>query len=280
MNFVRFTPNKFFNLNISNKKNCKNKNTSIDNKISDFLEYIYNQEKEYNSTFTNKKIPFIIGINGSVSSGKSYFALTLKKLLTCKKKVFVLGTDNFIYPNKKLEKKGIFREKGYPKSYNWKLLFNTLKAIKNNKPKIIPFYNQDKSDISGKIKIPKNIDILILEGINIFKPMCETPIEKQNLTYLLSDFLDYSIYINVNEGILKNWFHKRLVRKKTIWKKKKIKKNLTKKNQKSFKQFSNSIWKKYNHKNLKRFIEPFRERADMIITKNSKFEIKYIDIKI
>jgi hypothetical protein len=79
---------------------------------------------------------------------------------------------------------------------------------------------------------------------------------------------------------LKKWFYKRLVKKKTLWKRKKNKKNLTRKNKKEFKKFSDDIWDKYNSPNLKKNINPFRYRSDLIIHKTINYSIDFIEFKI
>ena len=76
-------------------------------------------------------------------------------------KIGLLSTDNFIYPNKVLKKKGIFDQKGFTPSYNWELLFKTLEKIKGNRKVIIPYYSQNLSDIHSKkkIKSPNNYSL-------------------------------------------------------------------------------------------------------------------------
>ena len=193
----------------------------------------------------------------------------------------MISTDNFLYSNKILQHKKIFDKKGFTESYNWRLLFKTLKNIKKNKAVSFPYYSQNLSDIqSSKKHLPANLNILIIEGINLLKPTCNNLSENLCKRLLLSDYIDYSIYIDTSEENLKNWFYKRLVKKKTLWKRKKIKKNLTRKNKKEFKKFSNDIWDKYNSPNLKENINPFRYRSDLIIHKTRNYSIDFIEFKI
>ena len=250
------------------------KKDKIYKKITDVLWNYYNVETELDRRITKKNVPFIIGINGSVSSGKSAAAKQLVDMLQKKPqktRVALLSTDNFLYKNNILEKKGIMNEKGFPKSYNWGLLFKTLKAIKNNRKVKIPIYNQNKSDIDTKmVTIPSHIDILVVEGINILRPYCKNKLDR----FLLSDMLDYSIYINASETNLKKWFTKRLEEKK------KIKRNTTRKKRKEFSAFAHKIWTKVNRVNLYKYIYPYRCRSDMIIHKNSKHAISSIELRL
>ena len=279
MNTIKIPINKFLDIKFnkillkkskSNLKMCKNKKNNKEYiQLCKLIQYKYENYCEENILIKNKKTPFIIGINGSISSGKSYAAKIICDTLKClnrNKKVHILSSDNFIYSNKYLHNKNIFDQKGYPKSYNWKLLFNVLNKITKNKKVKTPFYDQSISDIKygKKVSIPANTDILILEGINILKPTCSDNLDR----YLLSDYLDYSIYFYVGENILRKWFYKRLFEKRKIWKKNKTRKNLTKKTIPEFRKFSNKIWTKYNKKNLEKFV---------IIYKNKNHELTNLE---
>ena len=100
------------------------------------------------------------------------------------------------------------------------------------------------------------------------------------LAFLLSDFLDYAIYINASEKNLKKWFTKRLESKKKQWKREKIKHTLTRKNKKEFRAFTNHVWNSINKVNLDRYIYPYRCRSDMIINKNSNHKISSIELRL
>jgi len=246
--------------------------------LSKLIQHKYELHKQEEILLTKKKTPFIIGINGSISSGKSYYALLISDILRCfnpGKNIATLSTDNFIYSNKHLVKKKLFSQKGYPKSYNWKLLFKTLNKITKNESVKTPVYCQASSDIKvckGAI-IKKDVDILLIEGINILKPTCTKNFDR----YLLSDYLDYSIYIYVGETILRKWFYKRLLEKRKVWKKNGTRKKLTKITKGKFHKFSNHIWTKYNKKNLEKFIRPYKYRADIIIHKNKNHNMSTIE---
>ena len=96
----------------------------------------------------------------------------------------------------------------------------------------------------------------------------------------ISDYLDYSIYIDAPESYLKHWFLTRLIKKKTKWRKKGIKKKLTRKNRKEFSRWAINIWNKVNSVNLKNYILPFKERADLILFKNKNHVVKELAIRI
>ena len=246
------------------------------------LEHLYqNRKKTFKFIGDKKHTPYIIGINGSVSSGKSTFAQYLAALLRClpnKPKVSVLSTDDFIYSNKVLKKKGLMAQKGHPVSYRWPLLFASLQRLKENKRISIQQYNQQLSDIDPrkKMQIQKNQEFIIVEGINLLKPTCQEDLD----LFLLSDYLDYSIYIATKEKNLRYWFYKRLTRKAKLWKKRGIRKDITRKNRGALRTFSNKIWRNYNKVNLLQFIRPYKYRADLIITQDRNHQVKSLAFKV
>tara|TARA_R110002074_G_scaffold52891_1_gene133234 strand:- start:264 stop:1112 length:849 start_codon:yes stop_codon:yes gene_type:complete len=282
MNFIKITKKKFMSIDFLKHGRGK----SVTNQLSRLLSLLYTNNLTSESLFTNKKSPYIIGINGSVASGKSFFSNDLLRSLKClnpKLKIGLLSTDNFIYSNKILKKKKLFHKKGFTESYDWKLLFKILKNIKTNKSVTYPYYSQTISDIHPrrKLRLSSDLDILIIEGINLLKPTCNiTPSENLCRRFLLSDYIDYSVYIEISEKNLKKIFHKRMVAKKTLWKKKKIKKTLTRKNKKEFKKMSNEIWNIYNSPNLEQNINPFRYRSNLIIHKDNLHKVDFLEFKI
>ena len=208
MKFIKLTKDKFMKKDINeisdsdiskcykrHKGKIKDKKFYI--KLCLFIWNMYSFEISEDKLLYDKHVPFFLGINGSVCSGKSTLAQELAEIFKCfpsKPNVMVLSTDNFIYSNEVLKKKNIEHKKGFPESYNWKKLFLTLKKIKNNRSFKIPLYNQKIMDINlnKKLMIPKKLDIVIVDGINILKPYCKGNFDR----ILLSDYLDYSIFID------------------------------------------------------------------------------------
>ena len=260
---------------------CHGNNKTFFNKLALFVLYQYDTYCKEVDLFKNKRAPFFIGFNGSVASGKSFFAEQfydhLKK--NCKLKTGIISTDNFIMPNKNLKRKNIMHRKGFPESYNIDALMKTLQSLKNHKSIMSPVYDQSISDVSNKKhRVPSGLDIIIIEGINILQ--VGAIVKKKYNQLLISDYLDYSIYIDVQERYLKDWFYKRLVKKKSKWKKARIKKNLTRKNRKEFRKWAMGIWRNVNKVNLDNYIQPFKERADLILFKAHNHSIKEIAIRI
>ena len=150
--------------------------------------------------------PFIIGISGSVAVGKSTTSRLLQLLLQRtfpKAKVDMVTTDGFLFPNQVLIDKGILNRKGFPESYDMPLLLNFLDTVKNGGDVNIPVYSHEIYDIvpglTQKISQP---NFLIVEGINVF----QNPI---NQRLYMSDYFDFSIYIDADVKNIKTWYLER-----------------------------------------------------------------------
>ena len=70
---------------------------------------------------TGGKVPYIIGVAGSVAVGKSTTARVLQAMLSRwpnTPKVQLVTTDGFLHPNAKLIADGLMERKGFPESYD------------------------------------------------------------------------------------------------------------------------------------------------------------------
>ena len=145
---------------------------------------------------TSRRMPYIIGIAGSVAAGKSTTARVLQKLLSMtpgNPKVELITTDGFLYPNAELERRGIFNKKGFPESYNAKQLVAFLSAVKSGREVLeAPVYSHLYYDvIPNRVQVIERPDILIVEGINILQVTIN---KKSRHKVFVSDFFDFSIY--------------------------------------------------------------------------------------
>jgi type I pantothenate kinase len=151
------------------------------------------------------RTPFIIGIAGSVAVGKSTAARLLRELMkrwSGTPKVELVTTDGFLYPNAELERRGIMHRKGFPESYDRKKLLQFVSDIKSGQSNVeAPVYSHLSYDIVphevARVTTP---DVLILEGLNVLQP----PSAGQELA--LSDFFDFTIYIDANVETIKSWY--------------------------------------------------------------------------
>ncbi|MGS6019444.1 type I pantothenate kinase [Streptococcus pyogenes] len=233
------------------------------------------------SLFLKKDIqlrPFIIGISGSVAVGKSTTSRLLQLLLSRthpNSQVELVTTDGFLYPNQFLIEQGLLNRKGFPESYNMELLLDFLDSIKNGQTAFAPVYSHDIYDIIPNQKQSfNNPDFLIVEGINVFQ-------NQQNNRLYMSDYFDFSIYIDADSSHIETWYIERFL---SILK-------LAKRDPHSYYAqnaqlprseaiaFARNVWKNVNLENLEKFIEPTRNRAELILHKSADHKIDEIYLK-
>src|SRR5436190_23032507 len=91
------------------------------------------------------KMPYLIGIAGSVAVGKSTTARVLKALLARwpnTPKVELVTTDGFLFPNAVPEREGLMEKKGFPESYDLSALLRFLNEVKaGQRPARAPVYS-------------------------------------------------------------------------------------------------------------------------------------------
>lgn len=216
--------------------------------------------------------PFIISIAGSVSAGKSTFAEKLRQELlknNSSKNIAVISADSFLMSNSILKAKNLMDEKGFPSSFDWQKLADFLKAVKSRQEQV-PYqvYSHELSDLSDEIKYVERPDILIIEGINMLQ-------EAPNSIISPSNFVDFGIYLDASEADLEDWYMERYHRMLEInydnpgnffyhW---------AHESQEVADAFAHDVWKKVNLKNLREYIAPTKEKADLIIQKQADHSV-------
>lgn len=230
-------------------------------------------------------ITFIIGISGSVAVGKSTISRILQALLKKwprPRQVDLITTDGFLYDLETLKKNDILNKKGFPISYNIKKLIKFLSDVKaGHKNVLSPIYSQIKYDIiKNKFDIVNNPEILILEGLNVLQRN-KNPMDKSKNTVFVSDFLNFSIYVDAEEKYLKQWFLKRFLKFKesAFQDPNSYFNHYAKLNEKDATNIALNIWKEINGKNLKENILPTKNLADLILVKGDNHEVQYVKLK-
>lgn len=252
--------------------------------VSHLLSLYANQAQKLHSASSNflgersAKTPFIIGIAGSVAVGKSTVARLLKELMSRWEgtpKVELVTTDGFLYPNAELERRGILDRKGFPESYDRKRLLKFVSDVKSGVASVTaPVYSHLSYDIvDGELEEVTTPDVLILEGLNVLQP----PAIGQELA--LSDFFDFTIYIDANPQTIEKWYLSRFLQ---LWTSaftnpRSYFHPLTKQlNQEQAMQRAEGFWKNINLPNLRENIEPTRSRAKLVMQKGDEHRVQQV----
>jgi type I pantothenate kinase len=223
------------------------------------------------------RVPFIIGVAGSVAVGKSTVARLLKELLSRWEgtpKVALVTTDGFLYPNAELERRDLMSRKGFPESYDRKALLKFVSEIKSGVSKVsAPVYSHLAYDIVPGEKITiETPDVLIVEGLNVL----QTPEKDQPLA--LSDFFDFKIYVDADPVDIRTWYLERF---------KKLRAGAFT-NPKSFfhryaeMEFEDALataegfWENINLPNLTENIAPTLSRATLVLQKGFDHAVKQV----
>jgi type I pantothenate kinase len=244
---------------------------------------LFAQRREF-LNLNGNKTPFVIGVAGSVAVGKSTASRILRELLKrwpASPKVELITTDGFLKPNAQLEKEGLMERKGFPESYDRAKILDFLTKVKAGKQKIkAPLYSHFTYDILPEQYVEVDQpDILIFEGINVLQ-VSEMPEHGDSIPFV-SDFFDFSIYIDAEVQDIEHWYLERFMQlRDTAFRDPAAyfhKFSLI--SDKEAREIARSIWENTNLKNLRQNILPTRQRADVILHKASNHHVNQVKLR-
>jgi type I pantothenate kinase len=234
--------------------------------------------------FDDSKVPFIIGIGGSVAVGKSTTARVLRELLKRwpeAPKVELVTTDGFLFPNAVLKAEGLMERKGFPESYDVATLLAFLNDIKGGRPRVTaPVYSHLTYDIvPGETITVDRPDILILEGLNVLQPR-DLPKDGKAVPFV-SDFFDFSVYIDADEEAIRTWYIERFMDlKDTRFRDpRSYFHNFAQLSEAEAKAVAEGLWERINLVNLRENILPTRPRAHLILSKDADHRVKRVALR-
>ena len=230
------------------------------------------------------KMPYIIGVGGSVAVGKSTTARVLQALLARwpnVPKVDLITTDGFLFPNAVLDREGLMEKKGFPESYDLPALLRFLSDIKaGRRPVRAPVYSHLVYDVIPNqwIEIDRP-DILVVEGLNVLQAG-RLPRDGKAVPFV-SDFFDFSVYLDADEEVLLSWYVARFLalRGTAFADPKSYFHRYSKLSDAEAVHTATSIWNRINLVNLRENILPTRPRADLILKKSESHRVEEVALR-
>lgn len=223
------------------------------------------------------RVPFIIGVAGSVAVGKSTVSRLLKELLSRWEgtpSVEMITTDGFLYSNAELERRGLLERKGFPESYDRMALLQFVADVKSGAAEVsTPVYSHLRYDIvEGQTNKVSNPDVLIVEGLNVL----QSPGQGQYLA--LSDFFDFKIYVDADTANITQWFIERFeqLRETAFTNPDSYFHRYAEMPYEKALARANEIWDTINLPNLIENILPTRSRATLVLQKGSAHAVERV----
>jgi type I pantothenate kinase len=251
--------------------------------LSRFLNiYVSEYSKLHKATSSflgerSAKVPFVIGLAGSVAVGKSTISRLLRELLERWEgtpKVSLITTDGFLYPNAELEKRSLMHRKGFPESYDRMALLNFVADIKSGKENVqAPVYSHLTYDIvPGKFESVGSPDVVIIEGLNVL----QSPGADQETT--LSDYFDFKIYVDAETENISTWFLNRFheLRESAFTNPASYFHRYAEMPLEDALARAHEIWNTINLPNLTENILPTRSRATLVLRKGNKHAVESV----
>jgi len=239
------------------------------------------------STFLGERpasTPFVVAIAGSVAVGKSTTARILRELLARwpeHPRVELVTTDGFLLPNAELARRGLMDRKGFPESYDQRRLMRFVVDVKSGVDAVrAPVYSHLSYDVIPDAHIElRRPDILLLEGLNVLQPPGSAVTGRRATA--LSDFVDFSIYVDADVADISRWYVERFLR---------LRDTAFRDPASYFRRYARlsddaavaearRIWATVNGVNLVRNILPTRERARLVLSKGPDHAVRRVRLR-